>query len=98
MRFLIPGLFLLASCGTETTSSFETYQDCFDDLTDNGGREVVDAIVQCCLDHPVGGDTEVCGDTMSDCVNYLTDNLSQFDADIGQRMEACTVVEDMLDV
>lgn len=97
MRRLLLVLFLFAGCKDDPLPSYETYQDCFDDVTDNLDLEVVPAIVRCCTRHPIEGEIEACGDTMPDCVNYLTDNLAQVDADIGQLMEACEMVEDMLE-
>ena len=97
LHFLLPGLFLLAACKDEPVASYEIYQDCFDDLTDKG-RLVVDALIECCLDHPIGGESPACGETASDCINYLTDNVSQFDASTVEVMDACAEVEDMLDM
>jgi hypothetical protein len=91
-------LLLQPACKDDTVASYPTYQDCFDDLTDKKLLEIVPALVECCLDHPIDGDLNACGETMSDCVNFLTNNLSQFDTDVGQRMDACTMVEDMQDM
>jgi hypothetical protein len=90
-------LFVLAACKGDPLASYETYQDCFDDVTGNGMLEVVPAIVRCCIQHPIDGDLPACGETAADCLNYLADNLDQTDSEIGQRIEACDMVEDMVD-
>jgi hypothetical protein len=98
LSFLCSGLLVIAACKDESVASYELYQDCFDDLVDNKGREVIPALIECCLDHPIDGEAPACGETAPDCVNYLTDNVSQFDASTVEVMDACEDVEDMQDV
>jgi hypothetical protein len=97
LPFFCSALLLIAACKDDSVASYETYQDCFDDLTD-AGREVVPTLVACCLDHPIDGESPACGETAPDCVNYLTDNVSQFDASTVDVQDACEEVEDTLDV
>lgn len=81
---------LLAACGGDSEKTYDTYQLCFDDLTEKQDETVTEAIVRCCIDYDVMGATKpVCGDVQSDCINYLTANLSQTDADIAIQTNAC---------
>jgi hypothetical protein len=89
-RALIMTAVLAAGCGGDETKKYDTYQACFDDLTQHQNKMKVETIVKCCLDFEIGGSEGArCGDTDSDCINYLTANLKQTDADISTQMEAC---------
>jgi hypothetical protein len=76
-------------CGDDPPASFATYQACFDDRTMAGKQPVQDAIVVCCLDHPIMDVSPACGDTTPDCINYLTANLNQTSASTIEKMDAC---------
>lgn len=83
----------LAACGdSEATDDepFDTLQECYDDH--HGGGEslpVQQAIVVCCIDHPIAGVHPSCKDSAADCVAHVRAELdaSVLDADI---MAACT--------
>lgn len=92
MRFLacvVLGLFAVG-CSDDGPKEFETYQGCYDELTLQDNRMKIEAIVACCLEHPIAGTAPSCGDDQSACINYLTVNLAQTDADITAKSEACT--------
>ena len=80
-------------CSSDDVSAYDTYQDCFDDQT----REdpAIDKILVCCLDTQIDGARPACGATAPDCINYLTNNLSQFDASTVEVQDACDQYEDM---
>lgn len=65
---------------------FDTLQDCYDDH--HGGDEhlpIQQAIVVCCLDHPIAGmKAPTCPDIQADCVTHVRAALdpSILDADI----------------
>ncbi|MBA3456284.1 MAG: hypothetical protein H0T42_24500 [Deltaproteobacteria bacterium] len=80
---------LVSACGEDPPESFPTYQECFDSRTMDAAQLVPDAIVQCCLDHPIDGMTSACGTTTPDCINYLTVNLNQTSASQVEKMDAC---------
>lgn len=80
---------LASGCGEDPPESFPTYQECFDNRTMEAAQLVPDAIVMCCLDHPIGGMTSACGPTTPDCINYLTANLSQTSASTTEKMDSC---------
>ena len=80
---------LAAGCGEDPPESFPTYQACFDARTMEAAQLVPDAIVMCCLDHPIGGVTSACGLTTPDCINYLTVELSQTSASTVEKMDSC---------
>lgn len=82
-------LVLAASCGEDPPESFPTYQACFDSRTMEAAQLVPDAIVMCCLDHPIGGVTSACGLTTPDCINYLTNELNQTSASTVEKMDSC---------
>jgi hypothetical protein len=71
-------------------SAYTTYQACFDQHTMKEKLPLQEAIVVCCLDHPIDGVSPACGDTKPDCINYLTANLNQTSASTTEVMDACT--------
>ena len=72
---------LVVGCSGDTVKSYPDYQTCFEDLQDKDDTlSNIDAIVDCCLDHPIGGESPACGDTTPDCINFLTNNLAQTSA------------------
>lgn len=77
-------------CGDDPPKAYPTYQGCFDDRTMAGKLPVQDAIVACCLEHPIMDVSPACGDTKPDCINYLTNNLNQTSASTTDVMDACT--------
>ena len=89
-RLLAVMAILASACGDDPPQSFPTYQECFDDRTMAAAMLVPDAIVACCLEHPIGGMTAVCGATAPDCINYLTANLAQTSASTIEVMDSCT--------
>jgi hypothetical protein len=78
-----------SACGDDPPEAFPTYQACFDSRTMDAAQLVPDAIVMCCLDHPIDGMTSACGTTTPDCINYLTVNLNQTSASTTEKMDAC---------
>jgi hypothetical protein len=82
---------LAFACGHDDgEEAFDTYQACFDDHTSGGEMlPVKEAIVVCCLEHPIAGHTEVCGATTADCMTYLSTNLSATSATATEVSEAC---------
>ena len=91
MRALaLASLVLVAACGDDPPKKYTTYQACFDDVIKQDLTNV-ETIVKCCIDHEIGGmKGPVCGATDADCINFLTANLKQTDADITTQMQACT--------
>lgn len=87
---LLASLVLVAACGDDPPKKYSSYQLCFDDVKNNESLEAPETIVKCCLEHEVMGmPAPVCGATEPDCINYLTANLKQTDADITVKMQAC---------
>ena len=96
MRFLLATCLLttgLLACGDhdhdEDAEPFDTFQDCFVDHHDEESLSVNDAIVICCLDHPIDGVTEVCGATAATCETYLGTNLDASSATSAEVTAAC---------
>jgi len=81
-------------CSSDDVEGFDTYQACFDSrpLTDAAG----DRILRCCLEASIDGAQPACGNSAPDCINYLTNNLNQFDASTVEVQDACAAYEDML--
>jgi len=88
---------LFAGCGDDgpDTDPFPTFQQCFDQHTEREMEPVIDAILSCCLDHPIDGMRPACGDDRPACINYLTANLAQTDASTVEVMDACQAYQDM---
>lgn len=95
MRALILASAILGSVGYacgggHENDAYPTYQACFDEHTEQENLLVPQAIVVCCLDHPIAGmEQPVCGETKPDCINYLTGNLSQTSAGVAVVDAAC---------
>jgi hypothetical protein len=80
---------VVAACGGDSKKKYDTYQACFDDVIKQDKTDV-ETIVECCLEYEVGGMMgPLCGATDPDCINYLTINLDQTDADIQVKQQAC---------
>ena len=77
------------ACGDDPQESYPTYQECFDDHTEVEMLGIQEAIVVCCIDHPIAGTAPACGPTKADCINYLTANLSQTSASTVEVMDSC---------
>src|SRR5688572_20706097 len=82
-------VFLIA-CGGGDAKKYASYQECFDDKTEKQDKMPVESIVSCCLDHEIGGmKPPLCGADQAECINYLTANVSQTDADITVKTDGC---------
>ena len=93
MRRLLLAVVLLvvSACSGDSVTSYPDYQTCFDDVTSKTDMPIVtETLVECCLDHPINGITPACKDTEADCINFLTNNVKQTDAGIGDIMTACS--------
>lgn len=77
---------VLAACGDSKMDAdpFDTLQECFDEHHNMESLPVQQAIVVCCLDHPIAGVHPSCKDTQADCVSHVRAELSAttLDADI----------------
>lgn len=89
----------VAACGDDggapDADPFDTFQMCFDEHHVTESLSVNNAIVICCLDHPIAGVHPSCGDTAAACVAQIsgTDtvhNLSSTSATPDEVMAACT--------
>lgn len=88
MRAIV--LVLLVACGGSDPKKYASYQECFDDKTEKQNKTAVEGIVECCLDHEIGGaKPPLCGADQPECINYLTANVSQNDADITVKTDGC---------
>ena len=76
-------------CKDDPIEAYPTYQACFDEHTMKELLPTQEAIVVCCLEHPINGISPACGDTKPDCINYLTINLNQTSASTTTVMDAC---------
>ncbi len=84
-------LMVLGSVGCKDAppEAYATYQECFDDHVMKESLPVKEAIVVCCLEHPIDGHLMACGVNKPDCINYLTASLNQTSASTTDVMEAC---------
>lgn len=84
-------LMVLASvgCKDDAPEAYATYQECFDDHVEAEMLPVKEAIVICCLEHPIDGHVMACGADKPTCINYLTASLNQTSASTTDVMDAC---------
>jgi hypothetical protein len=80
---------LVGACGEDPPKSYDNYQACFDDQTEKGMLPVMEAIVACCLEHPIDGARPVCLSAVPECINYLTNNLNQVSASPTEVRTSC---------
>lgn len=89
MRFIFAALLFTAACHGHDHDGYSTFQACFDEHTMVESLPFQQAVVVCCLDHPINGVSEACGATAADCVTYLGANLTST-ATQTEVMAACT--------
>jgi hypothetical protein len=92
LSFVIVLLALCPSCGGHDHTGYASFQACFDEHVGAEALPFNQAVVICCLDHPVDGVSEVCGDSAASCVTYVTANLTST-ATQGEIQTACTEYE-----
>lgn len=89
MRTVCAALLCIAfGCHDHDHSGYATYQACFDEHVNVESLAVNEAIVVCCLDHPIAGHSPACGETAAACVDYLGMNLMQGATD-AEKTAAC---------
>ncbi len=92
MRLAFAALLFCVACGHDhDEEGFDTFQACYDDHHNEEMLGIQEAIVVCCLDHPISGVSEVCGADATSCVTYLSTNLSG--PTQAEVMAACTEYE-----
>jgi hypothetical protein len=90
--FVVP--LVLAACSDDKNNQdaepFDTLQDCFDDHHNEEHLTTKEALVVCCVDHPIGDQKlhPSCGDTLDACKTHVRGEIdtSVTDTDIG---DAC---------
>jgi hypothetical protein len=87
---------VLVACGDDKKTGedepFDTLQDCYDDHhSGDEGLPIQQAIVVCCIEHPIGsaGEHPSCGATQPDCITHVRAELDPSVAD-GDITAACT--------
>ena len=69
---------MLAACGSEAAPEaepFDTLAACYDEHHNVEALTAQQAIVVCCLDHPIAGVHPSCGDTQAACATHVTTEL-----------------------
>ncbi|HEU4612286.1 MAG TPA: hypothetical protein VFS15_09430 [Kofleriaceae bacterium] len=101
MRYVLAAVLLFSfACGDDGggEEAFPTFQECFDDHHVEEALPTQKAIVVCCLEHPINGVTQVCGDTAADCEAYLATNLDATSATQTEVTAACADYETQKDM
>jgi hypothetical protein len=82
---------VLTACGDEEEGAepFETLLACFDEHHNVESLSIQEAIVVCCLDHPIAGVNPSCKDVEADCVAHVTTELGSA-VTAGDVQAACT--------
>jgi len=55
---------------------YETFQACYDEHTTAENLPFHEAVVVCCLDHPLPDNDQPCGQTAPECITFLDANLT----------------------
>ena len=92
MRFALAAVLFCFACHDHDHDGYSTFQACFDEHTMEESLPFQEAVVVCCLDHPINGVDEACGANAAECVTYLTANLTST-ATMVEVMTACTEYE-----
>ena len=85
-------LFVFAGCGSDEPEeeAFDTLEDCFVDHHEGEeGLPTVEALIVCCLEHPIAGEAPSCGDTVADCEAHVGGEIDEADASDAEVTEAC---------
>lgn len=83
---------LVAACDDHDHGAepYDTFQACFDDHHTVEALTAPQSITICCLEHPIGGVTQVCGTTQAACEAYLGTNLATTSATAAEVTAGCT--------
>lgn len=95
MVTVVSGVLMGAACGSDSgddgdAEPFDTFAACFDDHHVDEALPTGEAIVICCLDHPIGdaGANVVCGEDAVACEAYVAAQLGA-DATTTEVTDAC---------
>ena len=89
---LLASVFAGSACGGASDANvdpFDTFQACFDAQHGTGGLSPYDAILTCCVDHPIAGVKPACGASDTDCSSYVDAQLSAASATADDIDAAC---------
>ena len=83
--------FAVSACGGDDADNeaFDTLQDCFDDHHGTEGLPIDQAIVVCCVDHPIAGVHPSCGSTEAACQTHVDAELDPASATTDEIATAC---------
>jgi hypothetical protein len=76
MRLFCMGLALFAFACGHSHDDYASFQSCYDEHIVAEALPINEAIVVCCLDHPINGNETPCGATAPECVTFLGANLT----------------------
>jgi hypothetical protein len=80
----------------EDADPFDTLAACFDEHHNVESLTVQQAIVVCCLDHPINGVHPSCTSTQADCVTHVNTELSSEALVAADVQAACTTYIDQM--
>ncbi len=86
---------VLAACGDGSKTDaepFATFEECFTEHHTTESFPTNQAIVICCLSHPIGSAAAntVCGADVNACTAYVTANITGSDATAADITAGCT--------
>ena len=87
---------VLTACGSNDNNQdaepFDTLVDCYDDHHNVEALSVQEAIVVCCIDHPIAGVHPSCGATQAECATHVTTELGTGIADADVQAACSTYI------
>lgn len=89
MRHALFALLFVIGCGGEDEEAYATLDDCFVDHTQEESLPVVEALIVCCLEHPIDGEAPSCGATVAECEDHVGSEIGVDEASDAEVTEAC---------
>lgn len=87
---LLALLFVFVGCGgSDEEEAYDTLDDCFVDHTQVDSLPVVEALVICCLEHPIAGVAPSCGATQDECEAHVGEEIDVSEASDQEVIDAC---------
>jgi hypothetical protein len=95
LAFVSSALMFAACGGDSDDEAYDTFQDCYTDHHVTESLPADQAIVVCCIEHPIGsaGKNAVCGADSASCVTYVTAQVTTNAPTSAEIQAGCTTYQ-----